>query len=160
MSKLLQICNGLASVDIDLVFDPSLSQYDEVVGAFKPQEIPSRVGVGMLPKRLVFPPGVYGTGIQSTQIVTKSILRIDWRVVDLFLYKPLKSMIAIGDTYHVLAHYIGKYVETMNSCRKPASNTRIMNYDSSVDVYEYPRGSGNWYNGVQMIVIVSETIGE
>lgn len=63
----------------------------------------------------------------------------------------------IGIKYAGLAAYVAAYMPAVNAARKLTPNSLVTGINPAIGIIEYPRDSGRFYNGVQMVVSVSET---
>lgn len=114
--------------------------------------------VGVLPARLILPPGAYGPGVVDYQTVNfGNAVTVVWSIVDLLLFEAVPLGQMIGVKYATLTAYVAAYIPTLNTTRK-LDGKPIVRITPNVGVIEYPRSSGYYYNGVQMLVNVSETI--
>lgn len=152
-STLLDACNALADTDVVVQMDDKTWTFT----GLRPELVKSQFSPGELPVRLVLPPGVYGAGAEDYKY-TAGQVTLRWNVVDLLLFESIHLGAEIGKKYNVLVGYLGEYVATMNKNRKPAKGCFIARIIPGVTIINYPRGSKFYYNGVQCVVQVDETI--
>ncbi len=152
-SALLDICDALAAVAVSF----SADGIDYVLPGTPLAEVQDYVPV--LPARLILPPGAYGQGVSDYQYVSfGNAVKVTWNIVDMMLFEAVGLGQMIGLKYQALAAYVAAYVPAVNASRKLAPGAVVSRITPNVGIIEYPRGSERFYNGVQMVVSVDETI--
>jgi hypothetical protein len=155
-SSLLDICNALAAVPVSFNFEDQSHhnlQATPLVGNL------DYMAHTTLPARIVLPPGVYGQGVSGYQYHTfdKRLVTVTWNIADVLLFELVALGQMIGIKYAGLAAYVAAYLPAVNEVRKLTPNSLVTNINPAIGIIEYPRDSGRFYNGVQMVVSVSET---
>lgn len=152
-SALVDICDALAEIEIEFTNDGIdlnlLGTPMADVADYAP----------ILPVRLILPPGSYGQGVSNYQYVNFSnAVKVTWNIVDMLLFESVGLGQVIGLKYQALAAYVAAYIPAVNAVRALAQAGTISRVSPNIGVIEYPRGSARFYNGVQMVVSVDETI--
>lgn len=152
-SQLVAICDALAAIEVSFSSDGR----DYAIAGTPLAQVTDYVPV--LPVRLILPPGSYGNGVSNYQYQTfGNVLRVTWNIVDMLLFESVALGQQIGLKYAAMATYVQEYFPAVSAVRKLAGVGVVNTMSPNVGVIEYPRGSGRFYNGVQMVVSVDETI--
>lgn len=150
-SDLVAICDALAAVEVRFAADGLSYAITGTPLADVKDYIPT------LPVRLILPPGSYGPGVSNYRASSFNSVTLTWNLVDMLLFENIGLGQAVGLKYQALAEYVAAYIPALNDVRKLAGKM-ITGITPNIGVIEYPRGSERFYNGVQMIVSVDETI--
>jgi len=116
--------------------------------AFQPGEVRSKVDAGTVPRRLLFPPGVYGEGVSSFKPVAFKATEVTWVMTDLMLYQAVGLNEQIGPLYLTEVSYCDAYMGQVSRNRTPAAGFTIVNINFRTGIFNYPHRSNNEYNGV------------
>jgi hypothetical protein len=83
-----------------------------------------------------------------------------WRITEIMLYQTINRGGGVRNIWSYLTQYIHQYIATFSAmnARSLATNFKIAGFEPQVAVMEWPRDSGNQFHGVQMTVLVEETI--
>lgn len=153
MSDLIGILDCLSDTVIEVGESRLFS-----VSAVAVSDTPNLVVSGRLPLRLVLPPGVLGAGAQNFRYETRKLMVIRWNIVDLFLFESVRLGEEIGLKYELLTKYVSAYTAQVAAIRTPTTSSFIAGLSPTIGIFEYPRGSGYFYNGVQFTIAVDERI--
>lgn len=149
-SSLVEICDALAAIDISFTSEGISYTVTGTPLADVTDYVPSP------PARLILPPGAYGPGVSEYKHVTFGGVQVTWNIVDMFLFESVALGQAVGVKYQAMAHYVAAYLPALNAVRTLNGYGIVTNVNPQVGIIEYPRGSQRYYNGVQMVVSVSE----
>lgn len=150
MSDLLAIHDALAAVIISM-------DDGEEIAAWRLDEAQTLVASAHLPIRLILPPGATGgAAMERYEIVTQGMSRVVWRVADLLLYQNMARGGGPKNIWVRLTEYIGQYVQTLTA-NKYLSKGRVIGFLPQAGVFTWPAG-GEAYHGVQVVLLVEETI--
>lgn len=154
MGDLVDIINAIA--DSVIVMPDGTA-----VKCYRLNEAKSAVSGGHLPVRIILPPGADGNNaVEGFEYVSYGRAQVTWRVTELMLWSAVASKGAVRNVWGQLVEYIDAYVShfAARSLRNPTGGSLITGFQPQAAVLEYPQGSGNEYHGVQMTLLVTETI--
>lgn len=129
----------------------------------KPEQLPDSIQTAQLPVRLLTPlrPFLpdYSRSSSWNTSEGSSVNRVDWTIIDIFLYDAMNQRIGIKAHADSLIDYCVAYIDAMNdgSLVLP-NNTMITNWTTRPDVINYPIGSNSWYYGVYCYHSILEKI--
>lgn len=151
--NLVDIYAAIAAVSI------TMSNGRVIDKVWQPDETKNRVNAEQLPLRILLPPGADGnSAVAGYEMASFKNAVVVWRITELMLYRPIGQGGDLGKVWGLLTDYIARYVSTFTTGRKLTSRATVTGFEPQAVVLEWPRGSGNQFHGVQMSLLVSETI--
>lgn len=152
MTNLVDIYNAVAAQTITLTDGTEIN-------AWRLDEVKNRAVSDQLPIRILLPPGAEGgSAVESWEMVSFKNAQVVWRVTELMLYQTVARGGGIKNFWETLTDYIARYVATFTASRKLTTRSTVTGFQPQAAVLEWPRASGNQFHGVQMTMLVSETI--
>lgn len=155
MADLLDIANAISDTNI------VMPETGLVIAGWRMDETRNKVITDSLPIRIMLPPGADGgSAVQSYEQVTYQYATVVWRLTEIMLYQNIARGGGVKNIWSYLTQYIHQYLTTFSamSARKLVTNAKIAGFEPQAAVLEWPRDSGNQFHGVQMTVLVEETI--
>lgn len=147
-----------AIADMELVVD------GKEVRGFRPADLPNAITTAQLPVRLLTPISRFAnqTGITGTTWNVSggsNVNRVDWQVVELFLWEAVNQNVGLRAMSQPLLKYCVTYLDTLaaGGLALPV-NSIVTNVTFRPDVVEYPIFSGHGFYGVVTILSLMEKI--
>lgn len=156
MADLLDAANAISDTNIVMPGDNGVT-----IPGWRMDETRNLVITDSLPVRIMLPPGADGgSAVQDYQQVTYQYATVVWRLTEIMLYQSINRGGGVKNIWSHLTQYIHQYIATFSAmdARSLATNFKIAGFEPQAAVLEWPRDSGNQFHGVQMTVLVEETI--
>jgi len=130
-----------------------------VISCWSLDEVKNRISSDHLPIRLMLPPGADGgSAVEGFEYGAYKQAYVTWRVTELMLYQAIARGGGVKYIWSKLAEYIHTYLSAFALGRHITPRATITGFQPQAAVLEWPRGSGNQFHGVQMTVLVRETL--
>jgi hypothetical protein len=111
-----------------------------------------------LPMRLLLPFNGRGPARDGQFISLGTLVGVTWRITDLCLWEPEAQTLGIAEVSPELIAYCGAYVDMLRTFRAPTAQSHLAGFTLAPDLYEWPKGSGRWYYGVECVLEIEEVL--
>lgn len=151
--SLVAICEALAGWEFELADG-------EEIGSWGLREVKNRVSSDHLPRRIILPPGADGgSAIEGWDYVTYARVNVVYRVNELMLFAAVAQRGGLAGVWEKLTEFVDLYlVKVAQNKNLGMTGVHIVQPEVQVGLLEWPRGSREFFHGVQVSLLVREVI--
>lgn len=158
MSQLATIYAALAALEVQI----SLGDGIHTVPVVPLDQLPDVVDSHRFPVRMITPAGARASGSLSGVRTlggggVGQVLTVDWAIQDLFFLRGADAGVGLADLAPALVSYAGAYMAAASRVRTARYSVTGVEFPV-LGSFEWPGGSGRWYDGVIADVTAREII--
>lgn len=127
------------------------------VGCLNLSELRADIVSAVLPTRMLVPFNARGDGsLQNFWTMGDGVRTVDWGIADILFWRAHAAGIGLDDIAPDLIAYKVQYAEILKALRGPRWN--VTGCQLQVLAFEWPLGSGRWWDGVVVQLTVREIV--
>lgn len=127
--------------------------------AYGLDSLPESITTAHLPCRLLLPLSPSPTGGREVGFIAIGTgVTVTWEINDLMLWQASEQGLGLREFAPELVDYCGKYLDAMRALKCPYQDSALEGISLTPGMYEYPKGTGEFYAGVLCQLSIKEVV--